>query len=128
MVKRLCSVLLPDIIDFYMCSDSVKRVLLGGVHHSGPTFFFTRIADDLAFGPVAHTSHVKFCDFALERVKRQAARFNVLPPLIGAKHAVSRLDSEVLCSSRSSLNVIDFALVLLEPVNDSQWASRNAGC
>jgi hypothetical protein len=124
MVKRFRSVLLPDEIDLYWCSDSVEHIVLGGMHHSGPAALFARIAHHLEFGPVAHAAHVNLFDFALERVKRQATRFNILPPLTGAKHAVSRLDSKVLCSSRSPLNVIDCALVLLELVNDGQWVPR----
>lgn len=128
IIKRLRTVMLPDKVDLYPHSDPVKIILLGGMHHSGPSAFFPRIADHFEFGPVTHAAQVNFCDSSFDCVKRQVTRFDVLPPLIRAKHAVRRLDSEVLCSSCSFLNLVDLALILLEAVNDSQFIPRIAGC
>src|SRR5215472_2790690 len=121
VVKRFRSVLLPNEIDLNRCSDAIELILFGEMHHSGPTAFFARIADHFEFGPIAlrtHSAHVDFRDFPFERVKRQASRLNVLPPLIGTEYAVSWLDSKVLCSSRGPLNLLNEPLVFLELVND----------
>lgn len=129
MVKRFRSVLLPHEIDLNGCSDAIKLILFGEMHHSGPTAFFARIADHSEFGPVAHrahSAHVDLCDFPSERVKCQASRLNVLPPLIGTEHSVSGLDSKVLCGSRSSLNLLNKAVVFLELVNDSHRVSLDS--